>query len=142
MTVIRDLLGHDKRFLIGTIVLILVLTLAILSFFSPYEAKKRRVVKRNLTPSLQHPLGSNALGQDIFWKLTFALRNSLLLGVVAAFLSRVIAMANGLVSGYLGGRTDRILSTFTDSFVVIPRLPILILLFSILIYAIANKWKN
>ena len=37
-------------------------------------------------------------------------------------------MKNGLISGYVGGRTDRILSTLTDSFIVVPRLPILILI--------------
>ncbi len=127
MTVIRDLLKHDKKFLIGFIVLVLVLTLALLSFLSPYSASKRRVIRKNLHPSFQHPLGSNAIGQDIFWQLTYATRNSLLLGVLVAFFSRIIAMTNGLISGYVGGTTDRILSTFTDSFVVIPRLPILIL---------------
>jgi peptide/nickel transport system permease protein len=128
MRVFRDLLKNDHRFLIGFIILSLVLLLAILSFFSPYPPEKRRVVKRNHPVSLQHPLGGNALGQDIFWKLTFAVRNSLLLGVLAALFSRIIAMANGLISGYVGGRTDRILSTLTDSFIVVPRLPILILL--------------
>lgn len=128
MRVFRDLLKHDSRFLIGFIILTLVLLLALLSFFSPYEPEKRRVVKRNEPMSWQHPLGGNALGQDIFWKLTYAIRNSLLLGVLAALFSRIIAMANGLISGYVGGRTDRILSTLTDSFIVVPRLPILILL--------------
>jgi peptide/nickel transport system permease protein len=128
MSVFRDLLKHDSRFLIGFIILTLVLVLAFLSFFSPYEPEKRRVVKRNQPASVQHPLGGNALGQDIFWKLTYAIRNSLLLGVLAALFSRIIAMANGLISGYVGGRTDRILSTLTDSFIVVPRLPILILL--------------
>ena len=109
MTVFKDLLKHDRRFLVGFIILLLVLALASLSFFSPYKAEKRRVVKRNLEPSWQHPLGGNAMGQDIFWKLTYATRNSLLLGVLAALFSRIIAMANGLISGYVGGRTDRIL---------------------------------
>ena len=128
MRVFRDLLKNDHRFLIGFIILSLVLLLGVLSFFSPYPAEKRRVVKRNLKASWEHPLGGNALGQDIFWKLTYAVRNSLILGVLAALCSRVFAMANGLISGYVGGRTDRILSTLTDSFIVIPRLPILILL--------------
>ncbi len=127
MHVFRDLLKNDYRFLIGFIILSLVVLLAITSIFSPYKPNKRRVIKRNEPASWQHPLGGNALGQDIFWKLTFAVRNSLLLGVLAALLSRIIAMANGLISGYVGGRLDRILSTLTDSFIVVPRLPILIL---------------
>ena len=128
MTVIKDLLKYDKRFLVGFTILVVVLALALLSFFSPYSPTKRAVVPRNLPPSWQHPLGSNALGQDIGWNLTYAIRNSLLFGVLTVLLSRLIAMSDGLLSGYIGGTTDRVLSTITDSFVVMPRFPILILL--------------
>ncbi len=109
-------------------VILIVISLVILSFFSPYGPTVRRVVSRNLLPSFEHPFGTNSLGQDIFWKLTYAVRNSLILGVFCALISRTIAVSNGLLSGYIGGTRDRILSTITDSFVVIPRLPILILL--------------
>jgi peptide/nickel transport system permease protein len=84
-------------------------------------------VPRNRTPSSKHWLGTNSLGQDIFWQLTFAVRNSLLIGLISTAVSRIIAVMNGMVSGYLGGPVDRVLSTITDSFVVIPRLPLLIL---------------
>lgn len=128
MAIIRDLFLFDLRFRIGFIILICLLLLIALSFFSPYEQTARRVVPRNRTPSTEYILGTNSLGQDIFWQLTFAIRNSLLIGLVAAAVSRVIAVLNGMISGYLGGPVDRVLSTITDSFVVIPRLPLLILL--------------
>lgn len=128
LVIVRDLIKCDKRFSVGLFVILIVISLVILSFFSPYGPTVRRVVSRNLLPSFEHPFGTNSLGQDIFWKLTYAIRNSLILGVLAALISRIIATANGLLSGYMGGTRDRILSTITDSFVVIPRLPILILL--------------
>ncbi|TKJ48124.1 peptide ABC transporter [Candidatus Aerophobetes bacterium Ae_b3a] len=128
LKIVKDLIKHDKRFSVGLFVILIVLSLAILSFFSPYGPTVRRVVSRNLLPSFEHPLGTNSLGQDIFWKLTYAIRNSLILGILVSLISRIIATANGLLSGYVGGTTDRILSTITGSFIVIPRLPILILL--------------
>lgn len=128
LVIVKDLIKCDKRFSVGLFVILVVISLVILSFFSPYGPTVRRVVSRNLLPSFEHPFGTNSLGQDIFWKLTYAIRNSLILGVLAALISRIIATANGLLSGYMGGTRDRILSTITDSFVVIPRLPILILL--------------
>lgn len=128
LVIVKDLIKCDKRFSVGLFVILIVISLVILSFFSPYGPTVRRVVSRNLLPSFEHPFGTNSLGQDIFWKLTYAVRNSLILGVLAALISRIIATANGLLSGYMGGTRDRILSTITDSFVVIPRLPILILL--------------
>ena len=127
MVIIRDLFLFDMRFRIGFIILICLFLLVGLSFCSPYEQTARRVVPRNRTPSSKHWLGTNSLGQDIFWQLTFAVRNSLLIGLISTAVSRIIAVMNGMVSGYLGGPVDRVLSTITDSFVVIPRLPLLIL---------------
>jgi peptide/nickel transport system permease protein len=79
-------------------------------------------------PSLEHVFGTDSRGQDIFWWMTFAVRNSLLMGVIAAVISRVIAILVGLAAGYQGGWIDRVLMSVNDSFVVLPLLPILILL--------------
>lgn len=128
LVILKDLIKYDKRFRTGFVIVVIALSFAFLSFLSPFGPTARNVTARNLTPSLRYPLGTNSLGQDIFWKLTYAIRNSLFLGVLAASISRMIATADGLLSGYIGGATDRILSTVTDSFVVLPRLPLLILL--------------
>jgi peptide/nickel transport system permease protein len=79
-------------------------------------------------PSLEHVFGTDSRGQDIFWWMTFAVRNSLLMGVITAVISRVIAILVGLAAGYQGGWIDRVLMSVNDSFVVLPLLPILILL--------------
>ena len=60
--------------------------------------------------------------------MTFAVRNSLFLGLLTAAISRVIAIMVGLTAGYRGGAVDRILMSVNDSFVVMPILPVLILL--------------
>jgi len=128
LSAIRDLFRNDSRFRFGALIVLLTLALVIASLFSGYDAAARRVVPENLPPSAEHWLGTNARGQDIFWRLAAAIGNTLLIGVIASALSRIIALINGLVSGYVGGRTDRIISTITDSFIVLPRLPLLILI--------------
>jgi peptide/nickel transport system permease protein len=60
--------------------------------------------------------------------MTFAVRNSLLMGVITAVISRVIAIIVGLSAGYEGGWLDKFLMSINDSFIVLPLLPILILL--------------
>ena len=127
MTVLKDLFLHDMKFRIGFIIIILILIIALLSFISPYGQEERRIANKNLELSWEHWLGTNAIGQDIFWMLTFAVRNSLFIGLISALISRCIAVVNGLFSGYLGGKIDRVLSTLTDSFIVVPKLPLLIL---------------
>jgi peptide/nickel transport system permease protein len=126
--VIRDLLRYDGRFRIAFIFLITVIVMIFLSFVSPYKPGKSFVVPMDTPPSLEHFFGTDSRGQDIFWWMTFAVRNSLVMGVITAVLSRVIAILVGLTAGYQGGWLDKVLMSINDSFVVLPLLPILILL--------------
>ena len=125
--VLRDLLRFDIKFRIAFVFLCFIFLMMILSWLSPFDMNKTYQVDIDLSPSLRHPLGTNSRGQDIFWWMTIAIRNSLYLGIVTALVSRVIAIAVGLTAGYRGGIIDRLLMSVNDSFVVIPVLPILIL---------------
>ena len=128
LKVIRDLLKYDGRFRIAFIFLVLVVAMILLSFVSPYDPGKSFVVPMDTPPSLGHIFGTDSRGMDIFWWMTFAVRNSLLMGVITAVISRIIAILIGLTAGYQGGWIDRLLMSFNDSFVILPLLPILILL--------------
>jgi len=132
MAVLRDLLRFSPSFRIGALILAVVVVMVVLSFFSPYEADDRRAVPRNEPPSMEFILGTTATGQDVFWMLTFAIRNTLIVAGIAVIIGRSIGVILGMVSGYVGGRFDRIASSIVDSFIVIPRLPLVILLAAIL----------
>lgn len=132
MTVLKDLFRFSPSFRTGAILLAFVLLLLILSFFSPYAPDERRVVPRNQPPSQDYLLGTTALGQDVFWMLTFAVRNTLIVAGTAILIGRGIGVFLGMFSGYVGGVADRVLSSIVDSFIVIPRLPLLILIAFIL----------
>jgi peptide/nickel transport system permease protein len=128
LKVLRDLLRYDGRFRMAFILLGVVVVMILLSLVSPYDPNKTFAVAMDMPPSLEHFFGTNSRGQDLFWWLTFAVRNSLFLGVVTAIISRVIAVLVGLTAGYRGGWLDRVLMSVNDTFVVLPLLPILILL--------------
>lgn len=128
LRVIRDLLKHDGRFRIAFVFLLAVGTMSLLSFVSPYDPARTFNVPADMPPSLEHPFGTSSRGQDIFWWMTFAVSNSLFLGLLTAIISRVIAILVGLTAGYRGGLIDRALMSINDSFVVMPVLPVLILL--------------
>ena len=132
MIVLRDLFRFSGSFRIGAIILICVLAMAALSYFSPYAPDDKREVPRNEPPSIEYLLGTNSSGQDVFWMLTFAIRNTLFLAGIAVLIGRSIAVFLGMFSGYVGGITDRIISSIVDSVIVIPRLPLVILIASIL----------
>ena len=128
LKVLRDLLRFDSRFRIAFIFLAIILAMMLASLVSPHNPGRTFVVGMDRPPSLEHPMGTNSRGQDIFWWMTFAVRNSLFLGIITALISRLIAIIMGLTAGYRGGIIDRFLMSVNDSFVVMPTLPILILM--------------
>jgi peptide/nickel transport system permease protein len=132
MTVVKDLFRFSPAFRWGALFLLLVLLLVVLSFFSPYGPLDRRVVPNNRPPSTRFLLGTTSLGQDVFWLATFSIRNTLIIAGLAVLIGRTIAILLGCFTGYVGGVTDRVLSALTDTFIIIPRLPLLILISFIL----------
>jgi len=126
--ILKDLLKRDKKFLFGFVVICILAFLAILSFFSPYNPRSWNVVPKDRPPSLKYLLGTNSMGQDIFWNTTYALRNSFILGLTTAFVANIIGTIVGLIAGYKGGALDKVLMSINDSFIVLPSLPILIFL--------------
>ena len=136
MRVLRDLF-KDYRFALSFCVLSLLLMLALLSIFSPYDPTQWGVVPRDLRPSWKHILGTDSNGQDIFWQATFAVRNSLIISVIAGSVSRVIAVIIGMVAGYRGRGTDRVLMFISDSLLVIP-LFLIIVMMAMLVRASMN----
>ena len=127
MKTLRDLF-RDFRFVVSFIVLLLILILAVLSIFSPYDPTLWNVVPRDMRPSAEYWLGTDSNGQDIFWQATFAIRNSLIISLIAGLVSRVIAILVGMVAGYKGGATDRVLMFIGDSLLVIPLFLIFVML--------------
>lgn len=127
MKVFRDLF-RDFRFVVSFIVLLVILILALLSIFSPYDPTLWNVVPRDMRPSAEYWLGTDSNGQDIFWQATFAIRNSLIISLIAGLVSRVIAILVGMIAGYKGGATDRILMFISDSLLVIPLFLIFVML--------------
>jgi len=135
-----DLVRHNREFAAGAALVLLVAIVAALSFVSPYPANLTYVVPPDVPPSWPYLLGTTSRGQDVFWLLTFAIRNTLLFGLGVALLSRVLSLAIGLVSGYLGGAVDRVLMSINDSFIVIPLFPILVLFYFVMREHMSWAW--
>ena len=127
MKTLRDLF-RDYRFAFSFGVLVIILVMAFLSIFSPYDPTLWNVVPKDLKPSAEHWLGTDSNGQDIFWQATFAVRNSLIISLIAGLVSRVIAILVGMIAGYQGGTVDRVLMFIGDSLLVIPLFLIMVML--------------
>ncbi len=83
-------------------------------------------------------LGTDQYGRDIFTQLIYGARISLVVGLLAAFLSTSIGLVIGLVAGYVGKFVDQILMRFTDMLLVIPDVPLFIVLMAVLSPSVWN----
>jgi len=119
----------------GTYSLVLMLTLP----QGPFQAE---FVVTKLTMSLFGNsfglLGSDAQGADIFSQLLYGARLSLMVGLVATGIGIGLGLVIGLMAGFLGKAVDEILMRFTDMMLVIPSLPLLIVLATVLGSSLLN----
>lgn len=83
-----------------------------------------------LGPSGAHLLGTTDQGQDVLAQLAVGSRASLLTGLVAGAIATALAVLFGVTGGYLGGKIDALLTAFSNIFLVLPGLPLLILIAS------------
>lgn len=84
------------------------------------------------SPSVRHPLGTDVLGRDVLSQLMFSTRYEFALGMLAAITTVTIATAIGAISAYYGGVTDLVLMRLADLVIMLPTLPILIVLGSLM----------
>lgn len=109
----------------STVLLALVLVALLAPLLSPYDPQA--VAGDSLeSPSAQHLLGTNNVGQDIFSQIIFGARSSLTVAVGAAALTMALGVAVGVTVGLVGGLADVVAMRVVDVFLAIPRLPMLV----------------
>jgi peptide/nickel transport system permease protein len=90
------------------------------SFIAPQDPGKTDVSLKLKPPSLEHYLGTDQLGRDVFSRMLFGSRVSLSVGFVAVAISILIGILVGAVAGYYGGWVDSVLMRFVDIMLCFP----------------------
>lgn len=130
--------ASDRMAFIGLIILSLIILAVI---FGPiiYQtpADKIDFSNANLTPSWQHPCGTNDMGQDQLARILAGGRISLSVGITAMLVAILWGTLVGAIAGFAGGWIDNLLMRFTDLFLALPQLPLLLLV----IYLFRNPLK-
>ena len=102
------------------VILAVLIALALLApVIAPYSPTKP-AGKFSQPPSAEHILGTDKIGRDMFSRILYAMRVSLLVGFLATVVSTAIGVVLGLVSGYFGGVADKLLMSFTDMVMSFP----------------------
>ena len=120
---------HHKVALGGAaVVLVLVLVTLLAGAIAPYRFEDIDLTARLRPPSWTHLLGTDTIGHDVFTRLLYAGRVSLLVGFSAATVATLVGIVVGATAGFYGGLIDNILMRATDVSLALPDLPILIIL--------------
>jgi len=82
----------------------------------------QNIMERLQPPSLQHFLGTDELGRDLFFRILYGTRYSLLVGIGSVAAAMLVGVTLGAVAGYYGGRTEDIIMRLTDIFAAVPGL--------------------
>ena len=96
-------------------------------FLWPFEPNAIDIRSRNQGPSLLHPFGTDQLGRDTFSRMIAGGRTSITVGLAAMFLALILGTLIGVIAGYFK-KLDGILMRFTDLFLSLPLLPLLLLM--------------
>lgn len=134
--------GKFKRNHVALLGALIVLAMIVLAIFAPLLATHDPFQTSFMTirkaPSATFWLGSDELGRDIYSRMLFGARASLMAGVVSVAIAVIIGVPLGLISGYFGGWVDSIISRFTEALLAIPFLILAIALAAFLEPSLTN----
>ena len=116
----------------AVIFLTVIIIAALLAPLSPYDPNKLDLANKFAGASLEHPFGCDAYGRDYFTRALYGGRVSLLVGFCAMLVTVFIGTTIGIFSGYIGGKLDMLLMRFTDIFLALPSMLLMIVLNTIL----------
>jgi oligopeptide/dipeptide ABC transporter ATP-binding protein len=127
-----NVFSRNRIAVFGVVMLVVVVLVALFApIIAPYNPKSSEGIRTSdiyNPPSGQHWFGTDDAGKDIFSAFVYGARVSLIVGFFASFISVVIGGTIGLVAGYYGGRVENLLMRFTDTMLVIPDLPLIVVI--------------
>lgn len=133
-------LRKNRTAMIGAAILCLIILSAILApSIAPYHYAEANYGDALQGPSMKHIMGTDNLGRDLFSRLLYGGRTSLVIGFAATGLGAALGIAIGILAGYFGGIVDTILMRFLDIYTSIPQLVLAIALSAALGVGVGNS---
>ena len=133
------MLRKNKLAMLGLIILtLIVLTAIFANVLAPYDYTAQNLVNMKKFPSMEHPFGTDEFGPDIFSRIIYGTRQSLVIGVGSIAIAVLAGGLIGLISGFYGGWLDNLLMRITDVMMAIPGM----LLAIAIVAALGSSLKN
>ena len=113
--------AQRKSAVFGLVVIVLFVLIAVFApLIAPYDPAQQSWTPIRKPPSLQHWFGTDESGRDLFSRVIFGARASLLAGVVSISIALLLGVPIGLLAGYGGRWIDAVISRITDAMLAIP----------------------
>jgi len=126
-------LKKNKLSIASLVVLVILLLVAIIGpLIAPYSYETQDAKNRYAKPSSEHLLGTDKLGRDIFSRLIYGARQSLMMGIIAVAFSAVVGSFIGAIAGYYGGWPENLTMRLLDIYQAIPMFLLCVTLAAIL----------
>jgi peptide/nickel transport system permease protein len=130
---------RNPSLVIGGLIILILLILAVFApWLARYGVDTPDMRNRFSYPSLQHWLGTDNLGRDLWARLIFGARVSLSIGIISVVVAAVIGTVVGLAAGYFGGWVDMLLMRITDVFLGFPAVVLTLAIVAVLGPGIVN----
>lgn len=116
---------------VGFIGFLVVVGMILISYAGPLIIEldtKTKIDQIYITPTLEHPLGTDHQGRDIWSQIVNGGKDVIYVAFMAALISTAIAVAFGTLSGFVGGWIDNSIMAVTDIILTIPQFPLLAVL--------------
>jgi len=115
----------------GVIVLIMLFAGIFAEFIAPFGMNESHLVDRLSPPGAPYILGTDNLGRDMFSRIVFGARISMIVGLGATTIATAISTILGIVSGFIGGKFDLIVQRFVDAWICFPALVLILIVMSL-----------
>src|SRR6266496_1769860 len=130
---------RNKLAVVGGVTVVLLCLVAILAnVLAPQSYTKANFGNIYEFPNREFPLGTDQLGRDVLSRMIYGARVSMLVGLGSQVIVLLIGVPMGAVAGYVGGRTDTLMTRFIDVMYAFPRLLFVILVMSMLGAGLVN----
>lgn len=117
------LIRQNKLAAFSALVIILIVLMAVFApLIAPYDPAAQALSDRLSPPSMEHWLGTDKVGRDIWSRVIYGARISLIIGLVPTVISMVIGTVLGLFAGYYGGKVDFVIMRLADIMLAFPSL--------------------
>ncbi len=133
----RRLLANKAAVAGGLILLVLIFLAIFAPWIAPHSYSYQNLELGAQPPSSEFLLGTDTLGRDLFSRILYGARVSLLVGFVATSVALVIGVSWGIVAGYFGGRIDSVMMRIVD---VLYGLPFIIFIILLMVIFGRNIW--